>query len=428
MVQEWLADPDIVLYSLFFVISWKYFGFHMVLMLAGLQQIPKELEEAAAIDGATKWQTFRYVTLPLLGPTIRVSVFLSVIGALQLFDLVWVTTKGGPIGASSTMATYLYDQFRKGLFGYAERGVDRDLRAVPRRRAALPAPRAAQGPPRHRARRVKRHWLARLGIFTVVVVVLAMIVVPLAFSVLGGFRSNQQLVEHPVGLPDPWIASNYTSILTSGSFWRQVFFSTLIALVATFVVLPAASLAAFVIARYPFRGRELVFGLFTLGLLFPVAVAILPLFIVLRQAGLLSNPLGVALPQAAFALPLAIVIMRPFFRAIPQELQDAAAIDGCPPLRFYWSVMLPLSRPVLSSVAVITMVGSWNAFLLPLLVLIDPAQHTLPIGVNNISSQYSTDYARVLAYTTLSMLPALVFYAFAERHIIGGLTAGAVKE
>ena len=119
MVQEWLADPDIVLYSLFFVISWKYFGFHMVLMLAGLQQMPKELEEAAAIDGATKWQTFRHVTLPLLGPTIRVSIFLSVIGALQLFDLVWVTTKGGPIGASSTMATYLYDQFRRGLFGYA---------------------------------------------------------------------------------------------------------------------------------------------------------------------------------------------------------------------------------------------------------------------------------------------------------------------
>jgi raffinose/stachyose/melibiose transport system permease protein len=118
-VHEWLADPGIVLYSLFFVISWKYFGFHMILLLAGLQQIPHELSEAASIDGATAWQRFRHVTLPLLGPTLRVSIFLSIIGALQLFDLVWVTTKGGPIGASSTMATYLYDQFRKNLFGYA---------------------------------------------------------------------------------------------------------------------------------------------------------------------------------------------------------------------------------------------------------------------------------------------------------------------
>jgi raffinose/stachyose/melibiose transport system permease protein len=118
-VQGWLSDPDVVLYALFFVVSWKYFGFHMILMLAGLQQIPEELKEAAAIDGASPWKTFRYVTLPLLGPTIRVSVFLSVIGALQLFDLVWVTTKGGPIGASSTMSTYLYDRFRDSRFGYA---------------------------------------------------------------------------------------------------------------------------------------------------------------------------------------------------------------------------------------------------------------------------------------------------------------------
>ena len=101
------------------MITWKYFGFHMVLILAGLQQIPKELKEAASIDGATAWQTFRFVVLPLLMPSIRVSVFLSAIGVLQLFDMVWVTTKGGPIGSSSTMATYLYDQFRKGLWGYA---------------------------------------------------------------------------------------------------------------------------------------------------------------------------------------------------------------------------------------------------------------------------------------------------------------------
>ncbi|HUP16368.1 MAG TPA: sugar ABC transporter permease [Acidimicrobiia bacterium] len=120
LTREWLADPKVVLYSLFFVISWKYFGFHMVLILAGLQLIPTDLEEAASIDGASFWQGFRFVTLPLLGPTIRVSMFLSIIGALQLFDLVWVTTKGGPINASATMATYLVDWgFRRGQFGYA---------------------------------------------------------------------------------------------------------------------------------------------------------------------------------------------------------------------------------------------------------------------------------------------------------------------
>ncbi len=118
--REWLADPGIVLYTLFVVISWKYFGFHMILYLAGLQQIPRELEEAAEIDGATRLQVIRYVTLPLLGPTIRVSAFLSIIGALQLFDLIWVMTGGGPVNASNTMATYMIDwSFQRFQFGYA---------------------------------------------------------------------------------------------------------------------------------------------------------------------------------------------------------------------------------------------------------------------------------------------------------------------
>lgn len=120
LTQEWLANPRIVLYSVFFVVTWKYFGFHMILMLAGLQQIPAELREAAAIDGATWRQTFRHVTLPLLGPTVRISVFLSIIGSLQLFDLVWVMTGGGPINASNTMATYMIDWgFRRLQIGYA---------------------------------------------------------------------------------------------------------------------------------------------------------------------------------------------------------------------------------------------------------------------------------------------------------------------
>jgi raffinose/stachyose/melibiose transport system permease protein len=119
LVQQWLADPDVVLYTVFVVVSWKYFGFHMILYLAGLQQIPQELEEAAALDGASRAQTFRYVVLPLLGPTIRISVFLSIIGSLQLFDLVWVMTGGGPVGASHTTVTYMLDRgFERSQFGY----------------------------------------------------------------------------------------------------------------------------------------------------------------------------------------------------------------------------------------------------------------------------------------------------------------------
>jgi raffinose/stachyose/melibiose transport system permease protein len=273
----------------------------------------------------------------------------------------------------------------------------------------------------------RKYDFGRGLLYVIAVLVLLVIVVPLSFSIIGGFRSNAQLAADPVALPNPWIFTNYQTALTDPSFYQWVKNSVLIALITTALVLPAASLAAFVIARYRFRGREFFFALFTLGLLFPVAVAILPLFITLRQTGLLNNPLGIALPQAAFGLPLSIVILRPFFRSIPRDLEDAAAIDGCGPLRFYWSVILPLSRPVLSTIAVLTVVGSWNAFLLPLLVLIQPEQWTLPLGINNISAQYVTDTAMILAYTTLAMIPALVFYFIAQHQIVSGLTAGGVK-
>jgi raffinose/stachyose/melibiose transport system permease protein len=119
LYQPWLAQPDTVMLAMFVIISWKYFGFHMIVLLAGLQQIPRELEEAAAIDGASRSQAIRYVTLPLLGPTLRVSIFLSIIGALQLFDLIWVTTGGGPINASNTMATYMFEWgFKRHQLGY----------------------------------------------------------------------------------------------------------------------------------------------------------------------------------------------------------------------------------------------------------------------------------------------------------------------
>jgi raffinose/stachyose/melibiose transport system permease protein len=272
-----------------------------------------------------------------------------------------------------------------------------------------------------------RSSLAGVPLYVIVLLVALGILLPVLYAVLGGFRTTGQIAAQPVGLPSPWIFSNYLDILGSGSFWQQVGNSAIITAITVVVVVVLAALAAFVFARFVFRGRELMYTFFTLGLLYPIAVAILPLFITVRQLGLLNTPLGVALPQAAFDLPLTIVILRPFFRDIPGELEDAAAIDGASAFRFFWNVVLPLSRPALMTVAVLSMVKSWNAFLLPLVVLTDPGDWTLPLGVTNFSTQYSVDTARVLAFTTLSMVPTLILYVFAERQLVSGLTSGAVK-
>lgn len=274
---------------------------------------------------------------------------------------------------------------------------------------------------------VVRRGVSRGLTYSIAVGVVLVVVVPVLYAVLGGFRTTGQIADRPVGLPDPWVFDNYREILGSDTFWRQLRNSLVVAAITMGVVVPSASLAAFALARMSFRGREAVYALFTLGLLFPLTVAILPLFITLRSADLLNNPFGVALPQAAFALPTSVIVLRPFFRAIPAELEEAAAIDGCGPFRFFWRIALPMSRPVLATVSVLVIVASWNAFVLPLVVLNDPRMWTLPLGVTNFSTQYSSDTARVLAFTSLSMVPALVFYAVAERQIVSGLASGALK-
>lgn len=189
----------------------------------------------------------------------------------------------------------------------------------------------------------------------------------------------------------------------------------------------ASALAAYALARFAFRGREVLFTVFTMGLMFPFAVAILPLFILLRTFGLLDNPWGVILPQAAFGLPMTIVILRGFFREIPGELEEAATLDGCSSFGFFWRILLPLARPALGTVSVLAIVGSWNNFLLPLLVFSEPTWWTVPVGIQQFQGQYASDVARIFAYLVLAMAPALAFYAVAERQLIGGITIGATK-
>jgi raffinose/stachyose/melibiose transport system permease protein len=271
-----------------------------------------------------------------------------------------------------------------------------------------------------------RRRLAQVPIYAVSLLLAAIVLVPLIYVVLGGFRTTGQVAAQPVGFPDPWLTSNYLEVLSSEAFWRQVGNSALIAAVATVVVVACGSLAAYALSRYEFRGRESLYTLFTLGLLFPISVGILPLYLLLRQFGLLDTALGVALPEAAFGLPITIIILRPFMRAVPAELEDAAAIDGCTRFGFFWRVLLPLSRPALMTVSILAVVTSWNMYLLPLLVLNDTSEWTLPLGVAAYSTEYTQDTARILAFTALSMVPALAFFVVAERRIVGGLS-GAVK-
>jgi raffinose/stachyose/melibiose transport system permease protein len=263
--------------------------------------------------------------------------------------------------------------------------------------------------------------------YLVCVIVALFVLIPVLVALIGGFKSNGELLSQPFALPATWHFENYFGILIASAFW-QGFWNSLVTMLATVAILMLiACPPAFVFARIAFRGREVIFNLLLFGLLFPLTMAILPVYITLRNLQLIDSLLGLILPQVAFGLPTTILILRNFFRAIPQELEDATYIDGGSPIDFFWRILLPLARPSIAVVGMLAMVASWNNFLLPLLVLNNDQLWTLPLGIMQFQSEHSTNWPLVMAFVSLNMIPAIIFYLFSERYLIAGLTAGAVK-
>ena len=285
--------------------------------------------------------------------------------------------------------------------------------------------------PTPRRRRAQKFLVRFLQYFILGIVVVIMFV-PIVILLFGSLKTTGEMYSHPYALPNPPHWENLVGILSTAAFWRLLRNSVVLMLATTTGVVFVCGLAAFVFARLDFRGKNWIFNLFTLGLMFPINVAILPVYFVLRQMNEMGIPLidslvGVMLVQIAFNISGNILILRGFFTAIPAELQDAAYIDGCNNFDFFWRILLPLARPALAAFAALTMIVSWNDLLVPLVVLNSDKLWTLPLGTMQFQGQYGQDLALVSAFVALSAIPTLIFYLLAERQIVSGLTAGAVK-
>jgi raffinose/stachyose/melibiose transport system permease protein len=256
------------------------------------------------------------------------------------------------------------------------------------------------------------------------------VLIPVFITLIGGLKSLPQLKLDLFGLPNPIEWKNITDVLdiSRSKFFLNLFNTTFIMGFTVLIDLVMSCLAGFALSRIRFPGRELVFNYFLLGLLFPLSVAILPLYIQVKNIGLLDNYFGVILPQVAFGMPWHIMLARGFFAQVPMEMQEAALMDGCGPFRFFVKIILPLSTPILTTIGVLAMVASWNNFFLPLLVIQNENLYTLPMGVMNFQTQYLYMWNLVLAFLTLAMIPVVIFYILGQKYIITGLTAGAVKE
>ena len=280
--------------------------------------------------------------------------------------------------------------------------------------------------------RWKQKILPRFLQYLVLSIVAILIFVPIVIMLFGSVKTTGEMYSHPYSIPNPPNWDNIRLILGQTAFWSMLRNSVIVMISTTVGVIIICGLAAFVFARLEFRGKNFFFTLFSLGLMFPINVAILPVYFVLRQMdqlgiNLIDSLWGVIAVQIAFQLSGNIMILRGFFTAIPAELQDAAYIDGCTNFDFFWRILLPLARPALAAVAALTMIVSWNDLLVPLVVLNSNKLWTLPLGTMQFQGQYGQDLALVSAFVALSAIPTIIFYIFAERQIVSGLTAGAVK-
>ena len=283
--------------------------------------------------------------------------------------------------------------------------------------------RAATAAPR---RRRNRSAISPIQWLTLALVAL-FIIVPFYTTVLGGFKGIGELRTNPFGLPQTWDGENFLAIIFGPTLFRSLWNSLFISLATVALSILLASMTAFAFAHIKFFGSKFLMSFLLLGLLFPSATAILPLFIKMRDLGLLDKHLGIIIVQVAFSLSFSILLFHNFFKELPKELIDAARMDNCGYIRIYWYVTLPLCLPIIATVGVFNFVGSWNSFLLPLIALNSEAKYTWPLGIMQFQGQFGSDWPRILAFLTLSILPAVAFFLLAQRYVISGLTGGAVK-
>lgn len=274
----------------------------------------------------------------------------------------------------------------------------------------------------------KKQILSKISDYTICVFFALLVLIPVFLAVMGGFKTVGQLNADPLGFPDPFMWQNYVIKVIVESNFILYFINSFVIMAFTVVLdVMIAACAGFALSRFDFRCRKLIFNYFLLGLLFPLTLAILPLYIQLRFFGLLNTFAGVILPQVAFLLPFHIMIFRGFIKQIPNELEDASTIDGYGKFGFLFKIVMPLSRPAIATVGVLALVTSWNNYFLPLIIIDDATKRTLPLGSMDFVGQYLSEWNIILAFFTLSMIPAIALFIYAQRHIIAGLTAGAIK-
>jgi raffinose/stachyose/melibiose transport system permease protein len=287
---------------------------------------------------------------------------------------------------------------------------------------------AAQARPAGRLDSISRASSAWTPAMQVVLVAnAALVLLPMILMALSGFKTTREIFQSPFGLPAVWHMENFTKVWTEARFGQYFQNSVVVTVASAGILVALGAMASYALGRFAFRGNDLLYVYFLTGLLLPVRLAIIPLFILMRDLQLLDTLWSLILIYAASGLPSAVFILTGFFRTLPAELDSAARIDGAGEWTIFSRVMLPLVRPALVIVTIYNIIPIWNDFFFPLVFIKSEQLKTLPLGMTVFFGQYYTDYALLFAGLTLAAIPVVILYVVLSQHFIRGLTAGAIK-
>ncbi len=253
------------------------------------------------------------------------------------------------------------------------------------------------------------------------------VLVPIAYVVIASFKTLPDFFANPYGFPEEWAWQNYVEA------WKQARIATTLTnsvIVTAASVLASTFLAALIGYGLARKDKPLALALYTLfisGMLVPVQMIVLPLFVVLRELGVLGTHLALILPYTALGLPMGVLILTPLIATLPRDLADAARIDGAGEWQIFRRVVLPMLRPGLASVMILNGVWMWNEFFIPLVLAFRPSTQTLPVGIMSFVGTYSTEWGLIFASVVMATAPAVIAYVAMSRQFVAGLTAGAVK-
>jgi len=254
-----------------------------------------------------------------------------------------------------------------------------------------------------------------------------LVLVPMVIMGLSAFKTTREIFQNPFGLPAVWRIENFSRVWVEARFGTYIQNSVLVTVLSVAVLVAFGAMAGYALGRFRFKGNDLLYLCFLSGLMLPIRLAIIPLFILMRNLNLLDSPWSLVLIYAASGLPSAIFILTGFFKTLPADLDSAARIDGASEWSIFTQIMLPLVRPALVIVTVYNAIPIWNDFFFPLVFIQTEARKTLPQGMTVFFGQYFTDYATLFSGLTLAAIPIVVLYVILSQHFIRGLTAGAVK-